>query len=118
MRRPKDVDGRDTPGHDSGNDESLATSVGRTRQAATLLDTSDDEFDRVVGENLRGVWHGLKTGLRPMPAAGSGAYSASKHAVSGPTECHARLCRLACTGGGVLENRWFWGRKLDRGNHG
>ena len=45
--------------------------AGVNAEAATMLDTSDDEFDRVVGVNLRGVWH--KAELRPMLAAGSGA---------------------------------------------
>ena len=32
----------------------------RECEAAPLLDTSDDEFERVMGVNLRGVWHCMK----------------------------------------------------------
>jgi NAD(P)-dependent dehydrogenase (short-subunit alcohol dehydrogenase family) len=70
---------------------------------AAFLDTGDDEFERVIGVNLRGVWNCMKVELRQMMAQGSGAivncssigglkgskgrsaYSASKHAVIGLT---------------------------------
>src|SRR4030095_1041988 len=41
--------------------------------ASLLLDTSDDEFDRIIDVNLRGVWHCMKAELRCMIAQGSGA---------------------------------------------
>ncbi len=75
--------------------------------AAAVLETSDDEFDRVIGVNLRGVWTCMKAELRQMTAQGSGAivncssiggmkgsrgrsaYSASKHGVIGLTRSAA-----------------------------
>ena len=77
--------------------------AGVNSEAAAFLETSDDEFERVMGVNLRGVWNCMKGELRQMMAQGSGAivncssigglkgsrgrstYSASKHAVIGLT---------------------------------
>jgi len=76
-------------------------------EAAAFLETSDDEFERVMNVNLRGVWNCMKSELRQMMAQGSGAivncssigglkgsrgrsaYSASKHAVIGLTRSAA-----------------------------
>src|SRR5215475_612592 len=75
--------------------------------AAPLADTSDDEFDRIIDVNLRGVWNCMKAELRHMIIQGSGAivncssiggmvgskghsaYSASKHGVIGLTRSAA-----------------------------
>jgi NAD(P)-dependent dehydrogenase (short-subunit alcohol dehydrogenase family) len=74
---------------------------------ASLLDTSDEEFERIINVNLRGVWNCMKAELRHVVAQGSGAivncssiggmvgskgrsaYSASKHAVIGLTRSAA-----------------------------
>jgi NAD(P)-dependent dehydrogenase (short-subunit alcohol dehydrogenase family) len=71
------------------------------------LDKDDEEFDRIINVNLRGVWNCMKAELRPMTAQGSGAivncssiggmvgskgrsaYSASKHGVIGLTRSAA-----------------------------
>ena len=72
-----------------------------------MLDTGDEEFDRIINVNLRGMWNCMKAELRQMLAQGSGAivncssiggmvgskgrsaYSASKHAVIGLTRSAA-----------------------------
>jgi NAD(P)-dependent dehydrogenase (short-subunit alcohol dehydrogenase family) len=76
-------------------------------EAAALVETSDNEFERVMNVNLRGVWNCMKGELRQMMAQSSGAivncspigglkgsrgrsaYSASKHAVIGLTRSAA-----------------------------
>jgi NAD(P)-dependent dehydrogenase (short-subunit alcohol dehydrogenase family) len=77
--------------------------AGVNSEGAAFLETTDDEFERVMNVNLRGVWNCMKGELRQMMAQGSGAivncssvgglkgsigrsaYSASKHAVIGLT---------------------------------
>ena len=72
-----------------------------------LLDLTDDEFDRVVDLNLKGVWRCMKHEIPPMVAHGGGAivntssisglvgsrglgpYSASKFGVNGLTKASA-----------------------------
>jgi NAD(P)-dependent dehydrogenase (short-subunit alcohol dehydrogenase family) len=81
--------------------------AGINSSGAPLLETDDDEFDRIIDVNLRGVWHCMKAELGVMMAHGSGAivncssiggmvgskgrsaYSASKHAVIGLTRSAA-----------------------------
>jgi NAD(P)-dependent dehydrogenase (short-subunit alcohol dehydrogenase family) len=81
--------------------------AGVNSDGADLLETSDDEFDRILNVNLRGVWNCMKAELRQMTAQRSGAivncssiggmvgskgrsaYSASKHAVIGLTRSAA-----------------------------
>lgn len=71
---------------------------------AQLIDSPDDNFDRVMDVNVKGVWLCLKAEIRQMLAQGGGAivntassagvkgsptlpaYSASKHAVVGLTK--------------------------------
>ena len=65
--------------------------------AASLLDTTPEDFDRVMQVNLYGAFHVLQLCLRQMRAQGAGkggslnqsAYNASKHALVGLTRCAA-----------------------------
>ena len=90
-----------------GRLDAAFNNAGVNSEAATILQTSDDEFDRVMNVNLRGVWNCMKAELRQMMTQGSGAivncssigglkgsrgrsaYSASKHAVIGLTRSAA-----------------------------
>jgi NAD(P)-dependent dehydrogenase (short-subunit alcohol dehydrogenase family) len=90
-----------------GRLDAAFNNAGVNSAAAALLETSDDEFERVMNVNLRGVWNCMKSELRQMMAQGSGAivncssiggmkgskgrsaYSASKHAVIGLTRSAA-----------------------------
>lgn len=90
-----------------GRLDAAFNNAGVNSEAAAFLETGDDEFDRVMGVNLRGVWNCMKAELRRMVAQGSGAivncssigglkgsrgrsaYSASKHAVIGLTRSAA-----------------------------
>jgi NAD(P)-dependent dehydrogenase (short-subunit alcohol dehydrogenase family) len=90
-----------------GRLDAAFNNAGVNSEAATLLETSDAEFDRVMNVNLRGVWNCMRSELRQMVAQGSGAivncssiggmkgskgrsaYSASKHAVIGLTRSAA-----------------------------
>ena len=74
---------------------------------ARLVDTTPEDFDRVMQTNLYGAWHVLQLTLRVMQAQRSGrvvniastagkwgsmnqsAYNASKHALVGLTRCAA-----------------------------
>jgi NAD(P)-dependent dehydrogenase (short-subunit alcohol dehydrogenase family) len=76
--------------------------------SATLVDTTEDEWDTIIDVNLKGVWLGLKTQLAQMVEQGGGgaivnlaslagliaapalgAYVASKHGVVGLTKTAA-----------------------------
>jgi NAD(P)-dependent dehydrogenase (short-subunit alcohol dehydrogenase family) len=90
-----------------GRLDAAFNNAGVNSEAAPLLETSDDEFERVMNVSLRGVWNCMKGELRQMMAQGSGAivncssigglkgsvgrsaYSASKHAVIGLTRSAA-----------------------------
>jgi NAD(P)-dependent dehydrogenase (short-subunit alcohol dehydrogenase family) len=90
-----------------GRLDAAFNNAGVNSEAAAFLETSDDEFERVINVNLRGVWNCMKGELRQMTAQGSGAifncssigglkgskgrsaYSASKHAVIGLTRSAA-----------------------------
>lgn len=90
-----------------GRLDAAFNNAGVNSEAAAFLDTSDDEFERVMAVNLRGVWNCMKGEVRQMMAQGSGAivncasigglkgsrgrsaYSASKHAVIGLTRSAA-----------------------------
>jgi NAD(P)-dependent dehydrogenase (short-subunit alcohol dehydrogenase family) len=90
-----------------GRLDAAFNNAGVNSEAAAFLETSDDEFERVINVNLRGVWNCMKGELRQMTAQGSGAivncssigglkgsrgrsaYSASKHAVIGLTRSGA-----------------------------
>jgi NAD(P)-dependent dehydrogenase (short-subunit alcohol dehydrogenase family) len=90
-----------------GRLDAAFNNAGINSEGASLLETSDDEFDRIINVNLRGVWNCMKAELRQMGAQGSGAivncssiggmvgskgrsaYSASKHGVIGLTRSAA-----------------------------
>ena len=90
-----------------GRLDAAFNNAGVNSAGAPLLETSDDEFERVMSVNLRGVWNCMKAELRQMLAQGGGAivncssiggmkgspgrsaYSASKHAVIGLTRSAA-----------------------------
>lgn len=90
-----------------GHLDAAFNNAGVNSDGASLLDTSDEEFERIINVNLRGVWNCMKAELRHMVAQGSGAivncssiggmvgskgrsaYSASKHAVIGLTRSAA-----------------------------
>jgi NAD(P)-dependent dehydrogenase (short-subunit alcohol dehydrogenase family) len=90
-----------------GRLDAAFNNAGVNSESAALLETSDAEFNRVMGVNLRGVWNCMKGELRQMMAQGTGAivncasiggmkgsrgcsaYSASKHAVIGLTRSAA-----------------------------
>ena len=90
-----------------GRLDAAFNNAGVNSKAAAFLETGDEEFDRVMNVNLRGVWNCMKGELRQMIAQGSGAivncssigglkgsrgrsaYSASKHAVIGLTRSAA-----------------------------
>ncbi|MFG3442386.1 glucose 1-dehydrogenase [Nonomuraea sp. NPDC047897] len=73
-----------------------------------IADMEPEDFDRVIGVNLKGTWLGIKSVIEPMKAAGQGsivnissiegyvgaeglsAYAASKFGVRGVTKAAAR----------------------------
>lgn len=90
-----------------GRLDAAFNNAGINTGGAPLLDTGDDEFDRIINVNLRGVWNCMKAELRYMVTQRSGAivncssiggmvgskgrsaYSASKHGVIGLTRSAA-----------------------------
>jgi len=90
-----------------GRLDAAFNNAGVNSEAAAFLETGDDEFERVMNVNLRGVWNCMKGELRQMIAQRSGsivncssigglkgsrgrsAYSASKHTVIGLTRSAA-----------------------------
>ena len=90
-----------------GRLDAAFNNAGVNCDSAPLLDTGDEEFERIIDVNLRGVWNCMKAELRQRVTQGSGAivncssiggmvgskgrsaYSASKHAVIGLTRSAA-----------------------------
>ena len=90
-----------------GRLDAAFNNAGVMARIAPVADTSRDEWDRVIGINLRGVWSCMKHELRQMERQGSGAivnnasvgaltgnpgiasYIASKHGVIGLTRTAA-----------------------------
>jgi NAD(P)-dependent dehydrogenase (short-subunit alcohol dehydrogenase family) len=90
-----------------GRLDAAFNNAGVNSDSAPLLDKDDEEFDRIINVNLRGIWNCMKAELRQMTAQGSGAivncssiggmvgskgrsaYSASKHGVIGLTRSAA-----------------------------
>jgi NAD(P)-dependent dehydrogenase (short-subunit alcohol dehydrogenase family) len=56
-----------------GTLDAAFNNAGVNSEAAAFLETSDDEFDRVMSVNLRGVWNCMKPEVRQMMAQGNGA---------------------------------------------
>jgi NAD(P)-dependent dehydrogenase (short-subunit alcohol dehydrogenase family) len=56
-----------------GRLDAAFNNAGINCENAPLLERSDDEFDRIIDVNLRGVWNCMKAELRQMMAQGSGA---------------------------------------------
>ncbi len=87
--------------------KALANNAGVMARIAPTADSTRDEWERVIGINLRGVWSCMKQELRHMERQGSGAivnnasvgaltgnpgigcYIASKHGVIGLTRTAA-----------------------------
>jgi NAD(P)-dependent dehydrogenase (short-subunit alcohol dehydrogenase family) len=90
-----------------GRLDAAFNNAGIQSPAVELADVSGEEFDRVIGVNLRGVWNCMKYELQQMRKQGSGAivnnssiggliglpgravYHASKHGVIGLTKSAA-----------------------------
>jgi NAD(P)-dependent dehydrogenase (short-subunit alcohol dehydrogenase family) len=90
-----------------GRLDAAFNNAGINCDAAPMGETDDDEFDKVLNVNLRGVWNCMKAELRQMMAQSSGAivncssiggmrgskgraaYSASKFGVIGLTRAAA-----------------------------
>ena len=88
-----------------GRLDAAFNNAGVNSDSAAFLETSDDEFERVMNVNLRSVWNCMKGELRQMMAQGSGAIvnCSSIGGLKGSrgeqargdrsdAECRARLC--------------------------
>src|SRR3954452_20231925 len=100
-----------------GRLDAAFNNAGVMANMAPTADSTREEWERVIGINLRGVWSSMKYELRQMQSQGSGAivnnasvgalggnpgigsYIASKHGVIGLTHCsrihqarHSREC--------------------------
>jgi NAD(P)-dependent dehydrogenase (short-subunit alcohol dehydrogenase family) len=90
-----------------GRLDAAFNNAGINCAGAPMLESDDEEFDRIIDVNLRGVWNCMKAELRQMTAQGDGAivncssiggmrgskgraaYSASKFGVVGLTRAAA-----------------------------
>jgi NAD(P)-dependent dehydrogenase (short-subunit alcohol dehydrogenase family) len=90
-----------------GRLDTAFNNAGVITESIEILDTSDEEFERIIAINLRGLWHCQKAEIRQMVAHGGGtivncssigglsaavkhaAYSATKHGVTGLTRSAA-----------------------------
>lgn len=93
-----------------GGVDILLANAGIEGAVAPIVDTSEDDFDRVIAVNVKGVWLGLKSAIPRLKARGGGSivitssvagitptpniapYGASKHAVIGLMRAAAREC--------------------------
>jgi len=87
-----------------GRLDAAFNNAGVISDTIDVLETSDDEFERILSVNLRGLWHCQKAEIRQMLKQGGGtivncssigglsaavkhaAYSATKHGVTGLTK--------------------------------
>jgi len=90
-----------------GRIHAAVNNAGTEGRFAPVQETTADDFEQVIGVNLRGVWHGLRAQIPHMLAHGGGAivntassagvtgianialYTASKHAIVGLTKAVA-----------------------------
>jgi NAD(P)-dependent dehydrogenase (short-subunit alcohol dehydrogenase family) len=90
-----------------GRLDAAFNNAGVNDGAIDMLDTTDQQFDRIIAINLRGIWLCIKAELRQMVEQGSGSivncssisglvggqgfgsYTAAKHGVSGLTKSAA-----------------------------
>jgi len=90
-----------------GRIDAAVNNAGIEGRFGPVQDATADDFDQIIGVNLRGVWHGLKAQIPRMLSQGGGAivntsssagvtaianvalYTASKHAVIGLTKATA-----------------------------
>src|SRR3982751_6057447 len=102
--------------------------AGVMARIAPTADSTREEWDRVIGVNLRGVWSCMKYELRHMERQGSGAivnnasvgaltgnpgigsYIASKHRVVGPRrpaalECVKHVIRVSAVNPGLSDTQ-------------
>lgn len=54
-----------------GRLDAAVNNAGVNCESRSLMDTSDEEFDRIINVNLRGVWNCMKAELRQMTAQGA-----------------------------------------------
>jgi NAD(P)-dependent dehydrogenase (short-subunit alcohol dehydrogenase family) len=87
-----------------GRIHAAVNNAGIEGRFGPVQDATADDFDRIIGVNLKGIWHGMKFQIPHMLAHGGGAivntsssagvtgianialYTASKHAVVGLTK--------------------------------
>jgi NAD(P)-dependent dehydrogenase (short-subunit alcohol dehydrogenase family) len=88
----------------------LLANAGIEGAVAPIVETAEEDFDRVIAVNVKGVWLGLKSAIPAMTARGGGSivitssvagitptpniapYGASKHAVIGLMRAASREC--------------------------
>src|SRR5438045_1554736 len=111
-----------------GRLDAAFNNAGVMARIAPTADSTREDWDRVIGVNLRGVWCCMKHELRQMQRQGSGAivnnasvgaltgnpgigsYIASKHGVVGLT----RTAALECVKHGIRVNAVNPGLKIGR----
>ena len=79
-----------------GRLDAAFNNAGVNSEAAAFLETSEDQFERVMNVNLRGVWNCMKSELRQMMTQGSGAIvnCSSIGGLKGSTQ--RLFCEQAC----------------------